>query len=121
MVARLPRGLARNVKRHQKLLKDLTKPSKRASALKRANKTMVGGSLFKTIKDLFKQVLNGKISLPKIMNSKARALLRKFVTTRNTDEVIRQNGSGIFSILAQVIPMVLPLVMSLFKNKKKKK
>ena len=119
MVSRIPRTLARDVKKHQKLLRDLTKRAKRPLALKRAKNSMVGGSIFKTIKSLFVNVLNGKIPLAKSLSSKALALLKKYINSRNSDAVIKQNGAGVFSILASILPVVIPLVMKLFKKKNK--
>ena len=67
MVARISKKLIYDVRKHEKLLKDVSNPSKRNSALKKANRLQVGGSLNSTIKRLFSSVLKGKLPAPTLM------------------------------------------------------
>ena len=120
MVARISKKLIYDVRKHEKLLKDVSNPSKRNSALKKANRLQVGGSLNSTIKRLFSSVLKGKLPAP-TLSSKLMNYMKQFVRSRNPNTTIQQSGSGIliFTALASIIPIVLPLVLSLFKKKKK--
>ena len=118
MVTRISKKLIYDVKNHEKLLKDVSNPSKRRNALKKAHELQVGGSLSSIIKRLFSSVLNGKLPSP-TLSANLLGYMKKFVRSRNPSSAIQQSGSGIFTALATIIPIVLPLVMSLFKKKQK--
>lgn len=113
MVARIPLKLARDVKRHRRVLQDLIKPgNKRKLMLRTAKK-----SLFATIKSLFSNILNGKLTAPLDLNNSLITHMKRLVRARNADTVVQQNGSGIIAALTKIIPMVLALLPSLFKKK----
>ena len=118
MVARISKRLIHDVKKHKKLLKEVSNPSTGSNALKRANRHQVGVSLSSIIKRLFSSVLNGKLPAP-TLSTNLLSYMKKFVRSRNPSTTIQQNGSGIFAALAKIVPIVLPLVLSLFKKKQK--
>ena len=110
MVHSIPLKFAKRVKRHETALKRMTsKPDHKRS--------YIGGSLSKTLKQMLSLVLDGKFPLLSGLSGNVIRLIRKAVQSRRA---IEQNGSGIFSILKHVIPVVLPMVLSLFKKKPKK-
>jgi len=74
----------------------------------------VGGSFSKTLKQMLALVLADKFPFLSGLNGKFIQLIRKAVQSKRP---IEQNGFGIFSVLKHVIPIVLPMVMSLFKKK----
>ena len=84
MVARISKKLIYDVRKHEKLLKDVSNPSKRNSALKKANRLQVGGSLNSTIKRLFSSVLKGKLPAP-TLSSKLMNYMKQFVRSRNPE------------------------------------
>lgn len=106
--------LARNMNKHKKLLNALTIPSKRGRILKRANK-----SLFATVKSLFANIINGKLPAPNALNAGLIAHMKRLVGSKNPSATVQQNGSGIFTALATIVPILLPLVLKLFKKKSK--
>lgn len=113
MVARIPLKLARDVKKHQRVLQDLIKPgNKRKLMLRTAKK-----SLFATIKSLFSSILKGKLPAPLDLNNSLITLMKKLVRARNPNVVVQQNGSGIIAALAKIVPVVLSLLPMLFKKK----
>ena len=77
-------------------------------------------TFFPLVKRIFQSILNGSIPVPFNLN---RTLLDKVARAKNSEKVILQNGSGISTILAHVIPalasFVIPKIIGLFKKKKK--
>ena len=116
MVARVSKRLIHDVRKHEKLLKDVSNPEKRNNALRKANRLQVGGSLGSIIKRLFSSVLNGKIPGPSL-SANIMSYMKKFVRSRNPTGALQQTGSGIFTALTKIVPIVLPLILSMFKKK----
>ena len=110
----IPASLQRSIKGHRRILR---KVSQRGGnrLLNLAPKTF-----FPLVKRIFKSILNGSIPVPFNLN---RTLLDKVARAKNSKKVILQNGSGIATILAHVIPalagLIIPKIVGLFKKKKK--
>ena len=75
---------------------------------------LVGGNLSKTLKQMLSLILTEKIPLLTGLSRNFVQQIKQAVTSRRP---IEQSGSGIFSVLKHVIPIVLPMVLSLFKKK----
>lgn len=75
---------------------------------------LVGGNLSKTLKQMLSLILTEKIPLLTGLSRNFIQQIKQAVTSRRP---IEQSGSGIFSVLKHVIPIVLPMVLSLFKKK----
>ena len=110
---RLSTSLQRSIKDHERVLRRVTQTGGKR-LLKFVPKTF-----FPLIKKIFQSIKNGTIPVPFNLN---RSLLDKVVRAKNSERVIVQNGSGIVSILAQVVPAlaayVIPKIVKLFKKKK---
>ena len=120
MVRYIPRDFVRGVKRHERALSQMSRSSNPQQILRRGNSTLVGGSfgnLSKTLKQMFALILDDKLPLLPGLSGPFIRQMRKAVQSRKP---IEQHGSGIFSVLKYIIPMVLPMVLSLFKKKSKK-
>jgi len=111
-VKTIPPSLRRSIKGHGRILR---KVSQRGGSrlLKNVPKTF-----FSVIKRIFQSIRNGSIPVPFNLN---RALLDKVIRAKNSEKVIVQNGSGIVSILAAVVPALVSLVPEIVKLFKKKK
>ena len=75
-------------------------------------------TFFPLIKQIFKNIKNGLLPVPFNIS---RGLLDKVIQAKNSEKVVLQNGSGVVSILAHVIPAIASIVPSLLKLFKKKK
>ena len=75
---------------------------------------LVGGNLSKTLKQMLSLILHEKIPLLTGLSRNFVQQIKQAVTSRRP---IEQSGSWIFSVLKHVIPIVLPMVLSLFKKK----
>ena len=98
----------------------MSRSSNPKQILRRRNSTLVGGSfgnLSKTLKQMLRLILDNKLPLLPGLSGAFIQRMRKAV---QSTKPIEQHGSGIFSVLKYVIPMVLPMVLSLFKKKPKK-
>ena len=114
-MAKLPVSLQRSIKGHSKHLRRVSQRG--GSRLLK----FVPKSFFPLIKKIFQFIKKGKIPVPFNLN---RALLDKVLRAKNSEQVVLQNGSGIATILAHVIPAIaslLPQIIGLFKKKKKAK
>jgi hypothetical protein len=111
MAKRVPVALGRSIKRHEQIMKQLIRSGsgKRKQLLKQAPRT-----LFSLIQRLFKSIIKGKVPAPININ---KTLLGKVARSTNLNKVIQQNGSGVFTILAQVVPLILSLLPTLLKKK----
>ena len=112
-MAKLPVSLQRSIKGHSKYLR---KVSQRGG-----NRLLkfVPKSFFPLIKKIFQSIKRGKIPVPFNLN---RSLLDKVIRAKNSEQVVLQNGSGIATILAHVVPVIaslVPQIIGLFKKKKK--
>ena len=113
-MTKLPVSLQRSIKGHSRYLR---KVSQRGG-----NRLLkfVPKSFFPLIKRIFQSIKRGQIPVPFNLN---RALLDKVIRAKNAEQVVLQNGSGIVSILAHVVPTIigslLPKIIGLFKKKKK--
>jgi len=109
---RIPNSLRRSIKGHGRVLR---KVSQRGGnrLLNQVPKTF-----FSLIKRIFQSIKNGQIPVPFNLN---RALLDKVIRAKNSEKAIIQNGSGIVSILAAVVPALVTLVPEIVKLFKKKK
>lgn len=110
---RIPTSLQRSIRGHSKILR---KVSQRGGnrLLKFVPKTF-----FPLIKRIFQSIKNGTIPVPFNLN---RLLLDKVVRSKNPEKLIVQNGTGIVSILAHVVPAIaslVPQIVKLFKKKKR--
>ena len=115
MSRRIPVALDRSIKRHGRIMNQVIRSggNKRKLILQHAPKTF-----FTLIQSLFRNILKGKIAAPLNVD---RRLLNKVIRTKDPNRVVVQNGSGIVSILAHVIPSLIALVpefVKLFKRKK---
>ena len=110
----IPASLQRSIKGHGRILRKVSQKGGRR-ALSLAPKTF-----FPLVKRIFQSILSGSIPVPFNLN---RTLLDKVIRAKNSEKVILQNGSGIASILAHVVPAlatyVIPKIIGLFKKKKK--
>jgi len=110
----IPANLQRDIKGHRRILRKVSQKGG-ARQLNFAPK-----SFFPLVKRIFQSILSGSIPVPFNLN---RKLLDKVTRAKNSEKVILQNGSGIATILAHVIPaiatFVIPKLIGLFKKKKK--
>ena len=115
MAKRIPVALGRSIKRHGRIMNEVIKSggNKRKLILQHAPKTF-----FTLIRSLFRNILKGKISAPLNIN---KSLLNKVARAKDPNRVVVQNGSGIASILAHVVPSLIALVPEFVKLFKKKK
>ena len=109
---RIPVSLQRSIKGHRRILRKVSQ--------KGGNRFLkiVPKTFFPLIKKIFQSIKNGTIPVPFNLN---RTLLDKVIRAKNSEKVVLQNGSGIVSILAQVIPAIaslIPSIVGLFKKKK---
>ena len=117
MVHHIPSRFANRVRKNERALTQLSVARNPRNVLKKTN--MVGSgfaNLSKTVKQMFSLILDNKI--PQILQGLSGSyinLMKKAVASRRP---IEQSGSGIFTVLKHVIPVVLPMIMSLFKKKK---
>ena len=109
---RIPTNLQRSIKGHGRILRKVTQ--------KGGNRLLkfVPKSFFPLIKKIFQSIKSGRIPVPFNLN---RALLDKVIRAKNSEKVVLQNGSGIVSILAAVVPAIASLVPEIVKLFKKKK
>ena len=109
---RIPRTLQRSIKGHGKILRKVTQ--------KGGNRLLkfVPKSFFPLIKKIFQSIKGGLLPVPFNIS---RALLDKVIRAKNSEQVVLQNGSGVVSILAHVIPAIASIVPSIVKLFKKKK
>ena len=113
MVAkRIPATLQRSIKGHRRILRKVSQ--------KGGNRFLkfVPKTFFSLIKKIFQSIKKGSIPVPFNIN---RGLLDKVIRAKNSEKVVLQNGSGIVSILAHVIPAIASIVPSIVKLFKKKK
>ena len=78
-------------------------------------------TFFPLIKKIFQSIKSGLLPVPLNIS---RALLDKVIRAKNSEQVVLQNGSGVVSILAHVIPAIasiLPSIIKLFKKKKNRR
>ena len=75
-------------------------------------------TFFPLIKRIFQSIKNGLLPVPFNIS---KALLDKVIRAKNSEKVVLQNGSGVLSILAHVIPAIVSIVPSIVKLFKKKK
>jgi hypothetical protein len=115
MAKRIPVALDRSIKRHGRIMNQVIKSvgKKRKLILQHAPKTF-----FTLIQSIFRNILKGKIAAPLNVN---KSLLNKVIRTKDPSKVVVQNGSGIVSILAHVVPSLIALVPEFVKLFKKKK
>ena len=111
MAPRISPTFQRSIKGHGRILRKVTR--KGPQLLKFVPKTF-----FPLIKQIFKNIKSGLFSVPFNIN---RTLLDKVIRAKNSEKVVLQNGSGVVSILAHVIPAIASIVPSLLKLFKKKK
>jgi hypothetical protein len=111
MAKRIPLKLHRSIKDHGRLLHKVSQKGGNR-LLKNVPKTFFG-----LIKTLFHYVKKGGIPVPLSLN---QSLLSKVLRAKNTGRTIIQNGSGIVSILAHVVPALVSLVPEIVKFFKKK-
>ena len=116
MVRYIPRDFAIGVKRNERALKRISSSSRPDLVVRKTN-SLVGGTLSKTLKQMLSLILTERIPLLSGLSRNFIQQIRKAVNSRRP---IEQSGSGIFSVLKHVIPIVLPMVLSLFKKKTKK-
>jgi len=115
MAPRLSPTLQRSIKGHGRILRKVTRKGGN-QLLKFVPKTF-----FPLIKQIFKSIKSGLFPVPFNLN---RTLLDKVIRAKNSEKVVLQNGSGVVSILAHVIPAIasiVPSLLKLFKGKKKRK
>lgn len=114
MVHHIPSNFANRVRRHERRL---TQVAKNPRVLRRSNMHGAGfANLGKTLKQMFSLILDRKIpEILKGLSGNYINIMRKAVASKGP---IEQSGSGIFTVLKHVIPVVLPMIMSLFKKKK---
>ena len=113
MVPRLSPAFKQSIKGHGRILRKVTRNKQ---LLKLVPKTF-----FPLIKQIFKNIKNGLLPVPFNIS---RGLLDKVIRAKNSEKVVLQNGSGVVSILAHVIPAIasiVPSLLKLFKGKKKRK
>ena len=109
---RIPVTLQRSIKGHRRSLRKVSQ--------KGGNRFLkfVPKTFFPLVKKIFQSIRNGTIPVPFNIN---RTLLDKVIRAKNSEKVVLQNGSGIASILAHVIPVIaslVPTIIGLFKKKK---
>ena len=109
---RIPPTLERSIRGHGRILRKVTQ-SGGSRLLKFAPKTF-----FPLIKRIFQNIKNGLLPVPFNIS---KALLDKVIRAKNSEKVVLQNGSGVLSILAHVIPAIVSIVPSIVKLFKKKK
>ena len=110
---RIPVSLERSIKGHRRILRKVSQ--------KGGNRFLkfVPKTFFPLVKKIFQSIKNGLLPVPFNIG---RSLLDKVIRAKNTEKVVLQNGSGVVSILAHVIPAIvslIPQVVGLFKKKKK--
>ena len=111
----IPTTLQRSIKGHQSILRKVTQ--------KGGNRLLkfVPKTFFPLVKQIFKSIRNGSLAVPFNISRSARALLDKVIRSKNSEKVVLQNGSGVVSILAHVIPAIASIVPSIVKLFKKKR
>ena len=109
---RIPTSLQRSIKGHGRTLRKVTQRG--------GNRLLkfVPQSFFPLIKKIFQSIKSGRIPVPFNLN---RVLLDKVIKAKDSKKVVLQNGSGIVSILAAVVPAIASLVPEIVKLFKKKK
>ena len=115
MGRRIPRAFINKVNRHERALRQMSTSTRPGAVFKRNNQ-LVGGALGKILKDIVGVIASGK--LPEILTGLSGnfiKVLRRFAESRRP---IEQGGSGIFTVLKHVIPLVLSVLPGLFRKKK---
>ena len=109
---RIPTTLQRAIKGHQSILRKVTQ--------KGGNRLLkfVPKTFFPLVKQIFKSIRNGSLAVPFNIS---RALLDKVIRAKNSEKVVLQNGSGVVSILAHVIPAIASIIPSIVKLFRKSK